>query len=77
MQFNSKKFFINSNSSYALLDDQEISMASNWELTFDNIVLSNNVKGRMYEITIASQDIVITFFRKVYMLSGLEVKKIR
>lgn len=49
-------------------------MKSDWTLTFDSIVLSNKVNGRMYEVTITTEDIEITFIRKVYMIAGLDAQ---
>ena len=70
-QFNGKTFYINSNSTFGELGNQAVAMTTEWELVFDKVVLSNKINGRMYEITLKSEDIEITFIRKVYKISQL------
>ena len=47
-------------------------MDSNWNYTFGDIELSNEVNRHMYAITVATPDLTITFTRKVYRVNGLE-----
>ena len=71
IQMNGKKFYINANSTAAQLDGMDVSMTHEWKVQFGNVALVNRVKGRMYEISVISEDIEITFIRKVYMMSDL------
>lgn len=47
-------------------------MMAEWTVENGDSTLSNTINGRMYEFTIDTPDVKITFIRKVYMLAGLE-----
>ena len=73
IKFYSQQLYINSNSTIAILNESPISLETDWTLSFDNgITLKNEILGRMYLFTIQTEDVMITFARKVYMVSGVE-----
>ena len=72
IKFAAHKLYLNPNTTIAILDDQEISLKSAWNLTFGDVNIVNNINRRMYEVTVVSPATTITFLRKVYMLQGLE-----
>ncbi len=46
-------------------------MEENWEMKYGDVVLSNR-GGKMYQLTVSSKAVSITFVRKVYQVVGLE-----
>ena len=72
-KFGGNTLFINTNETYAVLNDQTvIDLTSNWEMTFGDVVLSNVARKHMYEISVSTPEVSIQFIRKVYIVVGLD-----
>ena len=71
----SHTLYLHGNSTIGILDDAEVSLASDWSVQYGDVVLSNAVVNSRYEITVKTSDIALTFIRKLYRHSGVQGKK--
>ena len=72
-KFNAHTAIFNSNSTVAVIDGQNVDLSQDWEMTFNDVKLKLVATNKKhYEIVLTTPDLVITFVRKVYMVSGLE-----
>lgn len=73
IKIGSTRLFINPNSTEADMNKTPVSMAKSWSVDLSqNARISNEVDGRMYKFTIETDDLSLTFIRKLYAISGLE-----
>ena len=69
------QFYVNANSTVAILDSQEISLASEFSIQLgEGAVLKNTANGRNYQFTLETADVSITFVRKLYTVVGLDAQ---
>ena len=67
------KFHVIANETTAVLDGREVDMRNDWDVSFNGVTFYNQArKGNMYEFTVETEDITITFIRRVYIVTGLE-----
>ena len=74
IKFGSNRFFINPNTTDAILNDSPVSLATEWSLDFAEISVDNRISGRTYEFTITTPELSLTFVRKFYAVSGLDLQ---
>jgi hypothetical protein len=76
IKFYAHSILANSNSSFIVLDEnQEVRLDEEWTLNFDGgIIISNVPAQRKSVLTIETPDIVLSFIRKAYYVSGLEAQ---
>ena len=74
IKFNKHRFFINSNSTIAELDGQNVDMRESWTVVLETVKLSNIAKKNTYEFTVTTPQIEITFVRKVYLVAGIDAQ---
>ena len=73
IKFYGHTLYVNSNVTTLVIDRQEYSLTADWSLSFENdVVLSNKVNGRNYDITLQTEELTITFIRKVYLVAGYD-----
>ena len=74
IKFGSNRFFINPNSTDAILNGSPVSLATEWSLDFAETSVNNIISGRTYEFTITTPELSLTFVRKFYAVAGLDLQ---
>jgi hypothetical protein len=73
IKFFNHKLFANSNSTSISLDDKEIRLDQAWTLSFEGgITVTNTPIKKRSALTVETPDIVLSFIRKAYYVTGME-----
>ena len=68
------QIFANSNSTFVVIDDQEVNIDEQWEIAYDNGVIIRNSpnKNHKFELTVETPQVVISFLKRAYYVTGME-----
>ena len=74
IKFAHQEFHLYANDTIAYLNDVPVDLTREWSSQLEDVTVTNFVdeSRRMYQITIANKDVMITFIRKVYIVADLE-----
>ena len=68
-----ERILIAANSTIAWLNDVPVDFTQDWSVELENgVKMSSVAKKRMYDFSLETEDVIVTFIRRVYNVKGLE-----